>query len=261
MTNTAVTEYRKLGYWEIINMIENFSRKNGASTLNAKDEKLITMSKAIDERAYVFYTTFLPRNSIIEVEFFARAISGKGACGLDLYGSPILEGEFEDSITITDKEWRPYRLAYTAERGKGYARVTFGQFKSQVGETEFRDIIVKVYNGNPAPVQRYGLIRKNGSSWDIHSAIGEFANDGLRYVVAEDEYIRVRFSHMRAWYRPIINTTVYKNGNKDGWHAQPTVGSTTDNEVNIYIYDKAGNLVKPKDITGEFYISFYAIAT
>lgn len=260
--NALCTYSFKPGHHDLLKMVARDKRLEGSGSISVTNGILKCKSKAIDERAYVFWSTYLPLGSWMEVEFVAKAVSGQGHVSGDIYAenSFVVEGSndpLSSNVEISG-DWKPYRFVIAGGMDQRYARLVFGQWRSVVGETWFRNINIKVYNSNLIPETRFAVIKGYKNNWYLDDKVGRFANQGVSSVEVEEDRLVVTIAGPRTWGMPVM-TAHLQHRNNPGYTAKVyTWDSFT--QCRIYLVNKDGNVVKPTSIQEELTISFSASA-
>lgn len=245
--------YSELEKWAVRNV-----RKDGSATVAEWNGALICESKAIDERAYVYRNFYLPRGATVEITFEGRqtSVGAQGRMALDLYLDNTGQGGgAQDWIEMDSMDWKPYSFGYTS-RNSVYASATFGLWQATIGKCEFRNIVIKIYNGYPIPTHRMAMITGSGTSWNLADANQGFANVGCKSVSIYGSRLRVDYAFMHGWYRPIVLANISANAGFEGWNIQPY--GQTNEFCQFTITDKAGNVVAPESISAQMWFAFRA---
>lgn len=259
--SAVVSYYSKLGHWDLHKMIERDKRKDGSSTMVVENSIMKIKSTSIEDRAYTFHNIFIPTGGWVEVEFMAKAVSGVGKYSVNLYDAPTFDGTgSDDDITISDRDWKYYRHAYPATKGKNYLRLLFGQWRNTIGEVWFKEVTIKGYNTNPHPDFRFAAIKGKGTSWNVDDGLGGYANDGIIGAVQKSDYIEVEFVPFNTWYQPSFQVSALRDGNDNNYIPIVGIQATNPNRYcRIYIMNPTtGKFLNAKDITTDMTIFFEA---
>lgn len=240
------------------------SKVTGGGKITADGGILTTDSPGTDDRAYGYINVYAPRGSVIEITCEARQMtsSSQGRIGIDQHAEDDkIGGGNVDYVQMDDTQWKPYKLVRAGDHKKPFTSITFGVWLSGVGRAQFRNIVITVYNVmSPSPEIRTCMIRGKENNWSIDDSPGRFTNIGCYGVVVEDDYIRVNWSPMQAWGRPIVTTQMDQNGGRYDYHT--VVSGGEKHFARIYIVKSStGAVISPKSVTNnDMFIGVTAMA-
>jgi hypothetical protein len=253
MIPTPVTSvYTMLGHWDLEKMIARNVRKDGASTMTVDGGILKCKSTSIVERAYTFHRVYVPTGGWVEVEFMAKVVSGEGDVYMGGYETPSFSAAFEqDTLKLTDKNWKYYRMQFPSRANKNYIRTLWGLAEGTVGEVWFRSISVKTFNTNPHPDFRFAAIKGSKTTWNLDDGVGAYSNEGIISVTLQDAWLEVRMVPFNTWSKPVFSANVLRDGNTGNWMA--SVGTVTDvDDYSFRVYfvkPSTGAIMNPRDAT------------
>ena len=236
----------------------------GNGKVTASKGILRTESKAIEgDRAWCYLSVYAPGGSVVEVSCKARQVTStsQGRIAIDQYAdNSTLGGGSVDWVQPDTTYWKPYKLTYAGSHKKPFMLITFGIWLSLIGTTEFKDIVITVYNVEaPSPVMRFCLVQCNNGVWSIDDSNTRFTNVGCQSVsVVDNEYLDLKWAPMPVWQRPITFAQI------DGWDAKTDfdvkVNRSDKGSVRLYLVKPStGALLNPKSITGSMWIHVLAI--
>lgn len=240
------------------------SQVTGGGKLSAEGGILTAESPGTDDRAYGYINVYTPRGSVIEITCEARQMtsSSQGRIGIDQHPNDgRVGGNNTDYIEMEDTQWKPYKLVRSGDHKNPYTSVTFGVWLANVGKAQFRNIVITVYNVQaPSPEYRACMIRGSGNSWSIDDAPGRFSNIGCYGISVQDDHIRVNWSPMQSWGRPIVVAQMDQAGGYVAYDVKVSGGEKYF--TRIYIVNAAtGNVIKPSAVSGgNMFIGVMAMA-
>lgn len=238
------------------------SNVTGGGKLSADGGILTAESPGSDDRAYAYVPIYTPRGSVIEITCEARQMtsSSQGRIGIDQHADDSkVGGSNADYVQMDDTQWKPYKLVRSGDHKKPFTLVTFGVWLAQVGKAQFRNIVITVYNVMaPSPEIRTCMIRtEDKGAWYIDDAPSRFTNIGCYGLEVTDEFIRLNWSPMQTWGRPVVIAQVDQYGNRWGWEAKISGGEK--HFVRIFLIEN-GVRKNPKTIDGPMFINIQAMA-
>lgn len=255
---------RVLRFTDDLTELVRSSNVTGGGKLTSDGGILTAESPGTDDRAYAYVPVYLPRGSVVEITCEARQMTSasQGRIGIDQHvDDSKVGGSNADYVQMDDTQWKPYKLVRSGDHKKPFTMITFGVWLAQVGKAQFRNIVITVYNVMaPSPEIRACMIRGKGENWMIDDAPGRFSNIGCYGITIEDTFIRLNWSPMQTWGRPIVTAQMDQAGGFMAYDVKVSGGEK--HFVRIYIVNTTtGSVVKPTAVTAaEMFIGITAMA-
>jgi len=255
---------RTLRFTDDMTELVRSSNITGDGKLTAEGGILTAESPGTNDRAYAYVPLYLPRGSVVEITCEARQMtsSSQGRISIDQHTDDSkVGGSNADYVQMDDTQWKPYKFVRSGDHKKPYTMVTFGVWLSGVGKAQYRNIVITVYNVMaPSPEYRACMIRGMGNTWIIDDSPGRFTNIGCYGLTVEDSFLRLNWSPMQSWGRPIVTAQMDQASNFTAYDVKVSGGEK--HFVRLYIVNTTtGSVVKPSAVSaGTMFIGVQAIA-
>ena len=255
---------RTLRFTDDMTELVRSSNVTGDGKISAEGGILTTESPGTNDRSYAYVPLYLPRGSVVEITCEARQVDAgsTGRIGIDQHPNDSrVGGNNVDYVQMDGTTWKPYKLVRSGDHKNPYTMITFGVWLAGIGKAQFRNIIITVYNVMaPSPEYRACMIRGLGNTWTIDDSPGRFSNIGCYGIEVDDTFIRVNWSPMQSWGRPIVTAQMDQFGGRYGY--QCIISGGEKHYTRIYIVKTTtGDVVRPASVTGNpMFIGVQAIA-
>lgn len=227
-------------------------RVEGTSTVTIANGVITLKSLNTTNRGWAYLPLgVLKSNARIEVICEAKLISGAGRLSIDCNATVVHDGGNKQDIFIDSTEWKPYALEYTVSPNDNkYASVIFGCWQSDIGEVSFRNIVIRLYEGELI-VPEFIMCQIKyipGTGWIIDDAPGRFVNHRAISVTPTTDsggnYLLLTYEGLSIWSRPMVFCQVEYWQAGIGVIAQAAFSQV--GSVRIYLYSTITNaLVNP----------------